>query len=323
MGGAASAGGRPAPPAAGVKPSAAGRLLFIDNIRVFLTILVILQHLMVTYAGTGSWFYKEDRQDFITAALGQWFCAVNQAFFMSFFFMISAYFMPASYDRKGPGRFLSDRLIRLGIPLVIFSWLIEPLLNYVIRVWLQGAQPFTNDLLGHFNGGTIIGGGPLWFVEVLLIFACLYVLWRALATGNRNAQPAAQPVAEARFPSTIAIVGLFAALMSVATFVVRLPFRVDSYNFTPLNLQFPFFAQYIILFVVGLVAYRRDWLAAWRIGRAGAGCGWRSCWYPALAADGAAVGALDDKVSFKGGRYWQSLVYAFWEAFFPVACASR
>ena len=31
------------------------------------------------------------------------------------------------------------------------------------------------------------------------------------------------------------------------------------WSFQPLNLQFPFFVQYIALFVVGLVAYRRNW----------------------------------------------------------------
>ncbi len=65
---------------------AASRLLFIDNIRVFLTILVILHHLTIIYAGSGSWgFYTEGRQDTLTAVLGTWFCAVNQAYFMGFF----------------------------------------------------------------------------------------------------------------------------------------------------------------------------------------------------------------------------------------------
>jgi len=32
-----------------------------------------------------------------------------------------------------------------------------------------------------------------------------------------------------------------------------------------------------------------------------------------------AVGALNDKVSFKGGLHWQSPVYAFWEAFTCVS----
>ena len=38
---------------------AAGRLLFMDNLRVFLTILVVLHHLAITYGASGSWFYLE------------------------------------------------------------------------------------------------------------------------------------------------------------------------------------------------------------------------------------------------------------------------
>src|SRR5512135_497646 len=119
---------RSAATTATVQAKAAGRLLFIDNIRVLLTILVILFHTMIIYAGSGSWgFYTEGRQDTLTAVLGTWFCAVNQAYFMGFFLLISAYFVPGSYDRKGAGHFLKDRLIRLGIPLVIYSWVISPL----------------------------------------------------------------------------------------------------------------------------------------------------------------------------------------------------
>ena len=76
-------------PTAGVR-TRAGRLFFVDNIRVFLTILVILHHLMITYAGTGSWTYNENREDLITNALGGWFCATNQSYFMGLFLLISA-----------------------------------------------------------------------------------------------------------------------------------------------------------------------------------------------------------------------------------------
>ncbi|PWB62604.1 MAG: hypothetical protein C3F14_09685 [Deltaproteobacteria bacterium] len=98
------------------RASAGARLFFVDNIRIFLTILVILHHLMVIYAGTGDFPYKEGREDEIVNALGGWFCAVNQSYFMGLFLLVSAYFVPGSYDRKGAGRFVKDRLIRLGIP---------------------------------------------------------------------------------------------------------------------------------------------------------------------------------------------------------------
>ncbi len=39
---------------------------------------------------------------------------------MGCLFLISGYFTPGSYDRKGPKRFPKDRLLHLGIPLLVF-----------------------------------------------------------------------------------------------------------------------------------------------------------------------------------------------------------
>src|SRR5512136_1790156 len=118
------------PNIAETRSPAGSRLLFIDNIRVMLTIQVVLFHLMIIYSGAGSWLYSEGREDFVTGALGAWFCAASQAYFMGLFLLISAYFVPGSYDRKGAGRFLKDRLVRLGIPLAVYSWVINPLFIY-------------------------------------------------------------------------------------------------------------------------------------------------------------------------------------------------
>ena len=46
--------------------------------------------------------------------------------------MISSYFTPGSYDRKGPGPYVLDRLKRLGIPLLFYIVVIDPLLSYVL-----------------------------------------------------------------------------------------------------------------------------------------------------------------------------------------------
>src|SRR5512136_747712 len=159
----------PATAADAVQAKATTRLLFIDNIRVFLTILVILHHTMIIYAASGNWgLYMEGRQDDITKALGGWFCAVNQAYFMSLFLLISAYFVPGSYDRKGAGQFLKDRLIRLGIPLIVYSWIISPLTYFVVSRVTQGQSLLWWQYLPGVSG-SLIGNGPLWFVEVLLI----------------------------------------------------------------------------------------------------------------------------------------------------------
>jgi glucans biosynthesis protein C len=295
------------------RPQTSSRLLFIDNIRILLTILVLLHHLMITYSGTGSWFYNEGRQDFITGAVGGWFCAANQSYFMGLFLLISAYFVPGSYDRKGAGRFLKDRLIRLGIPLAVYSWIINPLFVYALR-FKELNMPFWQFLVSkYFAGNPWIGAGPLWFVEVLLLFSLIYVLWR-WATRSRPAPPPAS----CPFPSSRAI-ALLALLLAVGIFLVRIPMPMDSFTFGPLNLQLPFFVPYIALFVIGVLAYRRNWLAGLpdRTGR-----GWLIAaivlclaWIPMMLTNGAAEG----EVSFKGGLTWQALVYAFWEAFFGLS----
>ena len=94
---------------------------------------------------------------------------------------------------------------------------------------------------------------------------------------------------------------------------------MDAYTFKPLNLQLPFFAQYIALFVVGLVAYRRNWLLSLpdKTGRLWLGSAVLLIllWAPMMVVNG----AIDGDVSFKGGGHWQALVYALWESFLCIS----
>jgi len=152
---------RSIPTVAEARPAATGRLLFIDNLRVFLTILVILFHLMITYAGTGSWYYTEGREDFVTGVVGAWFLTVTQAYFMGLFLLISAYFVPGSYDRKGAVRFLKDRFLRLGIPVALYSWIVRPILAYLDPIKFPVSRPpfwsFISDV--YFRKQPLFGAG--------------------------------------------------------------------------------------------------------------------------------------------------------------------
>ncbi len=291
------------------------RLIFVDNIRIFLTILVILFHLMITYAGTGSWYYMEGQEDLFTSAIGAWFLTVTQAYFMGLFLLISAYFVPGSYDRKGAGRFLKDRVIRLGIPLALYSWIIRPPLAYLDPVRFPAGRPPFWDFLtaNYFKNEAIFGSGPLWFIETLLIFSAVYVLWRILAPRHP-----VEPTAQIDFPRNRSIV-FFALLLGAAAFLIRLWLPV-GWNFIPLNLQFPFFAQYVALFIVGLIAYRHDWLRNLpkRTGRL-----WLRIafvlillFWPIILGGGVLEQGLDP---FRGGLHWQALVYALWESFLGLA----
>jgi surface polysaccharide O-acyltransferase-like enzyme len=303
------------------RAKATTRLVFVDHIRVLLTILVILFHLVITYAGTGDWYYMEGRQDTLTGALGAWFLAVNQSYFMGLFLLISAYFVPGSYDRKGAGRFLKDRLVRLGIPLALYSWILRPVLVYLDPIRAASPRPpFWRFLGQYFRDQPIVGSGPLWFIEVLLLFSALYALWRLLAGPRPPVEPAAPTLdaAASSFPSSGRI-ALLALCMGIGSFAVRVALPM-GWNLALLNLQFPFFVQYIVLFVIGLVAYRRNWLLGLpdRAGRLWLwiAAGLILLFWPLVMGGGAIDQGFD---AFGGGWHWQALAYALWESYVCVA----
>ncbi|MGD9091594.1 MAG: acyltransferase family protein [Anaerolineales bacterium] len=293
------------------------RLLYIDNLRILLTILVILHHLAIGYGAPGDNIYVEAGEiSMVSTILLTLFVAINQAFFMGFFFMISSYFTPGSYDRKGPGPYVLDRLKRLGIPLLFYILVIDPLLNFALARYYGYQGSLGQFLQLHLQNSLdykALGVGPLWFVAALLIFSLLYVLWRLVFN-----QPVTPPPSEGKAPSNWAIAG-FALALGLLTFVVRIWIPVGQ-QFRLLGWQLAHFPQYIVMFIIGIVAYRRNWFSALSVAQA-------KWWlgiivllillFPALLIG---AGALEgDADSAFGGVHWQSLAYSIWEQFMCMA----
>ena len=101
---------------------------------------------------------------------------------MGFFFFLSALFIEFSIEKKGPRRFVLDRLKRLGIPLIFYSLIISPVLNwYVERYGYDKRISFAQYLSGYHHW---VDFGVLWFVAALLLFTFIYVLIRPLIGFN-------------------------------------------------------------------------------------------------------------------------------------------
>ncbi len=297
------------------------RLFFVDNLRILLITLIMMLHLSITYGGAGGWYYRESEPDTISFVVLTWHNGTVQAFSMGLFFLISGYFTPGSYDRKGPRRFLKDRLLRLGIPILCYDFVIGPLMAYPLMQAGALEQGSTLQFVGSYPEFLSIyyrrfhvGTGPLWFVEALLIFAGFYVLWRLFAKA-----PACPVQDGGKLPGNLAI-ALFALALSAVTFIVRIWLPI-GWSFEPLNFQFPFFPQYICMFIVGIIAYRRNWLV--RIPDA-MGKLWLCIallliliFFPVLFVLGGAL--KGDVTSFTGGLHWQCFGYAVWEQFTGVA----
>lgn len=296
------------------QPLKRSRLLYIDNLRIVLTALVVLHHLAIQYGAPGITYYVEKGpMSNISIILMTLFLAINQSFFMGFFFMVSSYFTPGSFDRHGAGPYASDRLKRLGIPLLFYIIVISPLLSYVLALsrgfdgsLLEYIPSFIENLPG-------LDVGPLWFVAALLFFSLFYVLWRVVF------QP--KPITSKSEGQTLGnmTILIFALALGLVTFIVRILFPV-GWEFMLLHWQFSHFSQYIAMFIIGLVAYQRGWFEGLTESQ---GKLWR--WvvvglivlFPVIFVLG---GALEGKTEpIMGGIHWQSFVYSLWEQLMCVA----
>lgn len=257
------------------------RLRFVDNFRTALIVLVVLHHVAGIYSGLDAWYYTEKSDSGLLALMLTVFLLVDQAWFMGAFFLLSGLFTPMSYDRKGPRAFIRDRLIRLGIPLLAFYFVVNP-------------------ILGHGQ----LGSGPLWFVLALLAFDLSYVLFRRLT----KPRPAvAKPLSDRG-------ILLFAAGLALATYALRIVIPLGTW--VPV-IDFPtsaYLPEYVSFFAVGTMAVRRGRLESTtdRMGKAG--------FVLAIAATVvflplALAGGLDQ---FLGRGTAGSLFYALWDSTFAV-----
>ncbi len=229
----------------------APRLLFIDNIRWTLIVLVLSMHACDTYSPFGNWYYV-DRQP---ASLGvKLFFGVYQsflqAFFMAVLFFIAGYFSAAACDRKGFSQFVRDRFARLGLPTLLYMLMIGPLTQYFLsRTW--GTGGFAHQWLLHLEDGEWLSEtGPMWFCAALLIFSLVYGLARL--TGWK------EPEMEFRGDRQASVsVAAFIGIMALSTFFVRIAVTEDA---SVLNMHLGDFPQYALMFAAGAFGYRGRWL---------------------------------------------------------------
>jgi glucans biosynthesis protein C len=244
------------------------RLDYLDHLKVALMMLVVAHHAGQPYGSSnGFWYFRTEE----TTQLGSFF-AVNAGFFMSLFFLLSAYFMPASYDRKGAGAFLRDKLQRFGLPVLFGFLILVPLLMFTYYIHFRGYPEigfFTYYVNVYFGlGGKPAGwAGPswpdlqfahLWFVQHLLVYSVLYTLlrrWRPRHAYGR------EPAQTADFPKPSAVIA-FVVVVSLLTFLVRIEYPIDRWVgfLGVIQTEFAHVPQYASFFIVGALAARRQWL---------------------------------------------------------------
>lgn len=315
------------PALTGVQPTAGAhagnRMAFIDNLRWLVISMVVVMHACVTYSGLGSWYYKEPSALGVASTLVfSVYQSFAQAFFMGLLFLIAAYFIPRAYDRKGFGRFVRDRLFRLGVPTLVYMLILNPLTDLLATG--SGGQAITGAAVSaryaRYIGSLqfLSGSGPLWFAFALLAFSIFYALVRLVADAiqgqARVEARKLQKPAKVTHGKVIAVI----ALIGLVTFLVRI---VQPMGTSWLNMQFCWLTQYVVLFLIGLWAARTDLL---RTLPTSFGMSWLRLafaigvpvWFLLGGLGGALTGSMD---AFGGGLHWQAAGYALWESFFCVS----
>ena len=288
------------------------RMYFIDNLRILLTILVIMHHTMIAYGASGDWYFKDPvaSRDITTIIILSLIAGLDQAFFMGFFFLISTYFITSSYNRKGAKNFLKDRFIRLGIPIVIYVIIVNPILEYITSP-TQNIS-FFEFYLAYFQSLEkflvyIGSNGPLWFILTILIFALIYCLYRAIFDEDTNAPVKPKPLTNSQIIIIIII-------MSVLTFLVRAWYPI---GFVLFNMQINNFVQYIIMLILGIVAYKRGWFRSLSETQGKLWLRIALLSIPILIIFSVVGGVFDygfDLLLY--GFTWQQFAYATWESIF-------
>jgi hypothetical protein len=302
-------------PAAGHQVADNARLLYVDNIRLTLTVILVVFHLAITYGAVGSWFYIERPTEMVSSVLLTLFTALNAGYFMGLFYFAAGYFVPSSLDRKGTWGFLRDRLIRLGIPLLVFYVVISPLVEGMKSMTTSPRSgALWQEILSHWQNLDLTPG-PMWFVEGLLVFSAAYALGHA---GLALLRSGASGESRAQVPLTQAGLLVAAVLLTAATFAVR---QVYPKGVEWQHVQLGDFAQYIVMFAAGVLARRWGWLPeiatpirrTWTI----VAIALAIIWLPMMIAGG----ALTSTAPFMGGPTAQAVLYSAWESFFGIAMA--
>jgi hypothetical protein len=176
------------------------------------------------------------------------FCAWQDVSLMSLMFFLSGLFVPSSLARKGAATFMSDRLFRIGLPLVLVVMFLMPV-TYYPTYSVTAANPSVSGYWQQLTALPFWPCGPQWFLWQLVGLNILAaVLHRFVPTwseslGRLAAVGGAQPI------RLFAALAGFSALVYVPMALIYSPWEWLSYG--PFSFQLSRSLHYLVYFFAG------------------------------------------------------------------------
>jgi hypothetical protein len=229
----------------------------LDNLRTFLTALVIYHHTAITYGGIGSWFKSRHFGGHASVALAL-FNATNQTFFMGLFFWLSGY-LSGNRLSKSPTwgsrySFLSGKWFHLGLPAVIYTVFVHPLSQLLVLFESSGFHLRLETILSTFlSYWKQLRGvrGPVWYPATLLGFDMISTLCIP-----RTISPQAVQRLKRFVSNRLAVSSLWVSSTAL-TFGIRTVYPVGA-TVPVLAVQPAFLPQYILSYALGIISSLTD-----------------------------------------------------------------
>jgi glucans biosynthesis protein C len=150
----------------------------LGNLRALVILTVLAFHSVLAYLGSlGTAAFPFDDAPYKWRAFPivdshRWFgfdvfCAWQDVYLMSLMFFLSALFTWPSLTRKGGRRFLSDRVLRLGVPFAFALVVVMPIALYPVYR-MSAVDPSLIGYGRHYLALPFWPNGPMWFLWLLL-----------------------------------------------------------------------------------------------------------------------------------------------------------
>jgi len=265
------------------------RLIFFDNLRYLMVLLVLVFHSGASYGSMVSfWPYHDPNPtEFVDIIM-----LLFDVFMMSILFFIAGYFALPSLQKRGGSRFLEDKFKRLGIPWLVVTILVLPVLDYIHYYtqsigkglsprnygahWWLSMKKFTEFHIGPMRMSEYLDMTEhfyqryMWFLSLLLLF--FVVFWLLYEAIKKWSGVSERPVREETATNrSIYLVLSFVGVLNVLIFaLVKFlisspadPFDMVWYSLGNLvQFETAKLAFYVPYFGLGVYAYSKKWFTS-------------------------------------------------------------
>lgn len=227
------------------------RIYFLDNLRSFIVLLVVVFHASMAYMPNAPWWWyvlDTQRNSFFDG-----FVLINDVFMMPIMFFIAGYFSVKSLVRHSAAAFVRDKVTRLIIPWIIGVIFLAPAITYFIYITRSQTPPAYLYYWFNLFFGKSYQQAHYWFLGALALL-CLILAFVYRRGWLKTT------LLKANKPST-AFLTLFVLIGSVVFFGVNT--IINDYEWVNVKyillIQPTRFVLYILYFMLGVYAYRRQW----------------------------------------------------------------